>query len=186
MESHPPPQHPFSRQCSQTTLPKSPFLPIPPPPYSSSMIAPQTELLHRNDPFLRRRTASSASVGQAQSYTAAHPSHYQPNPLTGLQPSSGTDPLAQSGRDGQQILYGGRKDGQYQAQPTKGTSFVLSSELDLRVIGLLDVEPKFLPLHFICHTRPLCLIPFFFVVLHPLVFSSSFLLRDACPVACAC
>lgn len=107
------------------TIPNSQFPPIPPPPYSSSMSAPHTELLHRNDPFLRRRPerdhrrASSPTIDQPRTYIAATTSHYKPTPLAGLQLSSAQDAPVQSGQD---MSYGTGNDARYQAQTRRGTS----------------------------------------------------------------
>lgn len=129
MESQHPTHHPFSRPHAHMNIPNIPnaqFPPIPPPPYSSSTSAPHTELLHRNDPFLRRRTerdhqqASSPTPGQPRTYMAATTSQYQANALAGPQ-TSARDAPNQSGRDGQDMSYGSGDSARHQAQLKPGT-----------------------------------------------------------------
>lgn len=146
MESQHPTHHPFSRPHAHMNIPNTQFPPIPPPPYSSSPSAPHTDLLHRNDPFLRRRTerdhrqASSPAPDQPRSYMAATTSQYQANALAGLQPSA-RDAPNQSGRDGPDMSYGGGDNARYQAQLTRGMSDTRASFIVLVVISMKGSIP---------------------------------------------
>lgn len=92
------------------------------------MSAPHTELLHRHDPFLRRRTefahrrASPLTRDQPQTYMTASTPAYKADPMAGLQSGSTRDALVQSVREGQELLYSAGKDERYPAQATRGTS----------------------------------------------------------------
>lgn len=84
-------QHPFSRPPSHPTIHESRFAPIPPPPYSSQQSSMPSDLLHGNDPFLRRRNerereredyrTSSPISNRTQPYTLPNTPSYTASPL---------------------------------------------------------------------------------------------------------
>ena len=127
MESHHPTQHPFSRPHAHINISHAQYPPIPPPPYSSSKSASHTELLHRDDPFLRRRSErdhqqrSWPITDQPRTYMAATASQYPPNAPAGLQPPA-RDVPSQSSSDGQDISFGTGDVARYQSQLQRGTS----------------------------------------------------------------
>lgn len=142
MESHHSNQHSFSRPHCRITISDSQLPPIPPPPYSSSTSPPQNEFLHRNDPFLRRRTerdprrTSSPNANQPQSYMTTNTPYHKPSPLTGLHLSTARDVPVQSGGDKPEMLYGNRRDDRYQAPNTGGMSSRVESFMTVSYFSL--------------------------------------------------